>query len=241
MINRAMIVFLIFITISSTLSQDNQNDSLRIGRYCNIVLKYGFQAEGKIAQKNVDTVWLETDVTVLHIPIKDIKFVLNSDFELNSDGVPEVDSSKYMTAAAVDTTIECDLYLDGKIKLASMRLLPGTDSTFFALREGRKKEFKYSDVRKIVFKTGASFGRGFFEVGGIFFAVGFFTVALRKESEGFGGVKDGILFGILSAIPAGLIGGVIYAMTSTDDVYLFDKGNYESKTKKIKYLIQKHH
>lgn len=238
---RPIIISIILIISSVSFSQELQNDSLRTGRFCNIVLSYGFQAEGKIIQRNADTVWLETDITVLHIPVKDIKFVLNSDFELNSDGVPESDSAMTTTVVTVDTTTECDVYLDAKSELSNVKLMLATDTTFFALRENKKKELNYSDVRKIVFKNQAPFGRGFFEIGGIFFAVGFLTVALKKESEGFGGVKDGLLFGLITAIPAGLIGGVIYAMTSTDDVYLFDKGNFEAKTKKIKYLIQKHH
>ncbi|MCC7159472.1 MAG: hypothetical protein IT281_08040 [Ignavibacteria bacterium] len=239
--HKAIIIFLFIIGVGCTHGQDKLNDSLSVGRYCNIVLSYGFQAEGKISHRNSDTVWLETDITVLRIPIKDIKFVLNSDFELNSEGVPEIDSSKLVSKVVIDTTTGCDVYLEGRVKLANMNLMLATDSTIFALKNGKKKEIKYSDVRKLVFLSEAPFGKGFFEIGAAGFVFGFLLVAFNGENSSYRGVGPGIVSGLICAIPAGLIGGIIYAMTAKDDIYIFPKGKSDSKSKKIKYLIQKHH
>ncbi|MBZ0202228.1 MAG: hypothetical protein K8I03_04345 [Ignavibacteria bacterium] len=240
---KLIIVLSILISINLLYSQESQKDSLMIGRYCNIVLYNKFQAEGKITGRNADTVWLETDITLLHIPIKDIKLVLNSEFELNSDGVPEIDSPKVNIMVTADTTDECDLYLDGMVKLSEMKLIPGSDSTFFAIKGSKKKEIKYSDVRKIVFKVSAPFGRGYLVGSGIGFIIGFLPLALSKGGghPDFSGVGPGVIFGLICSIPAGLIGGVFGVLAANDDVHMFDKGDYVAKTKKIKYIIQKHH
>ncbi len=240
------LVFIIFACCISTvvISQNKNGDSLYYGRVCKLVLFNGFQAEGKITNRSADTVTLQTDITNLFIPVKDIKFVLNPDVELSD--LEENDTLNYktinITKVKIDTTDECDIYMNDKSILAGVELVKDTDSTLKIIKNDRSKIINIAGIRKIVFKTPAPFGRGYLIGSGIGFLIGFFPLALSKggghpDISGFG---PGVIFGLICSVPAGLIGGVIGVLSASDDVYLFENGIYPVKIKRIIYAMEKH-
>ncbi|KXK56220.1 MAG: hypothetical protein UZ05_CHB002000299, partial [Chlorobi bacterium OLB5] len=83
-----ILILAVLILLGVSVYSQQTGDSLRTGRACKIVLFNGFQAEGNIVSREADTVVLQTDITKLYIPVKDIKFVLNPDVEV-SDIEPE--------------------------------------------------------------------------------------------------------------------------------------------------------
>lgn len=232
--------------ISSTVISQNKNgDSLYSGRVCKLVLFNGYQTEGKITNRGVDTVSLQTDLVKLFIPVKDIKFVLNPDVELSD--LEEIDTLNYktinITVVKIDTTDECDIYMNDKSVLAGVELVKDTDTSIMFIKNKRSKVINISGIRKIVFKPSAPFGNGYLVGSVAGFFLGFSTLAFRKPSGEYhiGGIGQGILFGLICSIPAGLIGGVIGVLSASDDVYLFENGIYSVKIKRIFYAMEKHY
>ncbi|NOS84121.1 MAG: hypothetical protein HOP31_03175 [Ignavibacteria bacterium] len=222
-----------------------QTDSLRLGRNCKIVLYNGFQSEGRIVNRTSDTITLQTDITNLFIPVKDIKFVMNPEVELSD--LEETDTLSYsrevVDAVKLDTTDKCDVYLQDKSVMRDILLVIDTDSTLKIIKENRTKVIGIAGIRKIVFKTSAPFGKGYLFGSAIGFFIGFIPLAFiadggHPDISGFG---PGILFGLLCSIPAGLIGGVVGVITASDDVYVFDNGIYPAKIKRIHHAMSKHY
>lgn len=236
--------FCIFLT-GSICAQNNSSDSLRLGRNCKIVLYNGFQAEGRIVNRASDTITLQTDITNLFIPVKDIKFVMNPEFEVSD--IEETDTLNYsrevVDAVKLDTTDKCDVYMNDKSVMIDVELLIDTDSTLKVIKENRTKVIGIAGIRKIVFKTSAPFGKGYLFGSAIGFFIGFIPLAFSEGGghPDFSGIGPGILFGLLCSIPAGLIGGVVGVITASDDVYVFDNGTYPAKIKRIHHAMSKHY
>jgi hypothetical protein len=239
-----LIIFSLSFTFT-LFAQDLKKDSLFTGRVCKLILYNGYQAEGRITERKNDTLAFETDIVKLFIPVKDIKFVLNPEVELSD--LEENDTLKYNKitepVAKIDTSAECDVYFDNKSVLKDVRLILVTDSTLKAIRDDRSKIIKISGIRKIVFKPIAPFVKGMLVGAGIGFLVGFLPVAFSEGGghPGYCGFGPGVFIGLICAIPAGLIGGVVGVLVASDDVYLFDKGVDPKKTKRIRYIIEKHY
>ncbi len=241
-----LIVSIIILNLVSTAnSQNNSGDSLRLERNCKIVMYNGFQAEGKIINRAADTITLQTDVTNLFIPVKDIKFVLNPEVELSDleDNDTLVYGRDVVEAVKIDTTDKCDIFMNDKSVMTDVRIMIHTDSTLKVIKENRTKILNIAGVRKIVFKTSAPFGKGYLFGSAIGFFIGFIPLAFiadggHPDISGFG---PGILFGLLCSIPAGLVGGVVGVLTAADDVYLFDNGIYPAKIKRIHHAMSKHY
>jgi hypothetical protein len=222
-----------------------QTDSLRLGRNCKIVLFNGFQSEGRIVNRASDTITLQTDITNLFIPVKDIKFVMNPEIEVSD--IEENDTLNYnievIDAIKLDTTDRCDIYFHDRSVMIDVMMVIDTDSTLKVIKGDRTKVIGIAGVRKIVFKTSAPFGKGYLFGSAIGFFIGFIPLAFSEggghpDISGFG---PGILFGLLCSIPAGLIGGVVGVITASDDVYVFDNGIYPAKIKRIHHAMSKHY
>lgn len=243
-VNLIIISFCIFLT-GSILAQNNSNDSLRLGRNCKVVLYNGFQAEGRIVNRTSDTITLQTDITNLFIPVKDIKFVMNPEIEVTD--IEENDTLSYnrevIDAIKLDTTDKCDIYLNDKSVMNEVLLVIDTDSTLKVIKENRKKILNIAGIRKIVFKASAPFGKGYLFGSAIGFFIGFIPLAFSEGGghPDFSGIGPGILFGLLCSIPTGLIGGVVGVITAADDVYVFDNGIYPAKIKRIHHAMSKHY
>ncbi len=236
---------MLLLLFASTVTAKNSNgDSLRTGRVCKLVLYNGFQTEGKITERKNDTLTLETDITKLFIPVKDIKLVLNPDVELSDLEENEVNDSadKVEPIVIIDTTVDCDIYFDNKTVLSDVKLIKDTDSTLKVVKNKRSKIINIAGIRKIVFKTPAPFGRGYLYGSAVGFGIGFISLAFYRSSGEWkiGGVEQGLVFGLICSIPAGLIGGVIGVVSAADDVYLFDSGISQVKKKRVEYVIDKH-
>lgn len=241
--NKIIFAAVIFFITAVSISQ-NKTDTMAVGRHCKIVLFNGFQAEGRIESIINDTLKLQTDITNLHIPVKDIKFIMNPEFEVSD--IEEKDTLDYQNSAVVtpkiDTTDECDIYLDNKIAYKDVKLISITDTTIKLVKEDRVKIINIAGIRKIVFKPSAPFGKGFLYGASVGFAFGFFALAFHdSHGENIGGIGPGVVFGLICAIPTGLVGGVIGVLISSDDIYLFDNGITPAKIKRIKYAMEKHY
>lgn len=234
----ALIMLLLLYSVSYC---STAGDSLAFGRKCKIVLYYGFQAEGEIVKRSDDTVKLQTDVTLLSIPVKDIKFVLNPDIELDDIEDTELSGSEEQPVLGViqDTSDECDLYLDDKTVLNDVMIIAENDSTFRIVKDKRSKPVDVAGIRKIVFKSRTPFGTGYLIGSAIGFAVSFLTIYIL--AQGSGEVYQYIVYCSLGSIPFGIVGGVFGEIFSKDDVSIFNKGIYPAKLKKIRFLIDKHH
>lgn len=238
-----LIVSIIILNLVSTAnSQNNSGDSLRLERNCKIVMYNGFQAEGKIINRASDTITLQTDVTRLYIPVKDIKFVLNTEIELSD--VEENPTKKYeeinIETVKIDTSEYCDIYMDDRSSYLNVRVILDTDTTIRVIKDNRSKTVNIAGIRKMEFKPSAPFGKGYFI--GSLVGMGVVLVTALTISGGHGSISfPGLIaFCFLSSIPAGLVGGVIGAITAKNEKYLFEKGLKANKSKRIEFIIKKH-
>ncbi|HMQ80629.1 MAG TPA: hypothetical protein PKE39_11430 [Ignavibacteria bacterium] len=236
------IIFLaaLFMMLLNIPDATGQTDSLRLGRECKVVLYNGFQTEGKIINRSNDTITLKTDITKLFIPVKDVKYVMDLDVEITDlEIIDTLNYSDYVIESVKsDTTGKCDLYLQDKSVLSGVLLVADTDTTLKVIKENKSKIINLAGIRKIVFKSSAPFGKGYL-IGSIIGAgVSFLTIYLF--SLGGADVYHYIVYSGLGSIPFGIIGGLFGELFARDDIYLFNKGIYPGKVKRIKALIQKH-
>lgn len=239
------VIFTVLFLLIPVIIQAQTSDTLREGRNCKVVLYNGYQAEGTITERGSDTIKFKTDVIVLSIPVKDIKFVMNPEFELSD--IEEIDTldhnSEPIVVQKIDTTSECDIYFHNKKVLNNVQLIEESDSTVKVIRGDQSKIINIAAIRKIVFKTPAPFGKGYLIGSGIGFLIGFFPLAFTRGGghPDIGGFGAGVIFGLICSVPAGLIGGIIGVLSASDDVYLFDNGIYPQKIKSIKHAMSKHY
>jgi len=231
------IFLLLFFALTINVYAQEKGDSLFTGRTCKVFLYNGFEAEGLITKTTVDTIWLKTDIKEFKIPVSSIKFVSNSETDLT-----ELEADD-LTPLAADTTEKCNVYLSGGSLLKDVMLLYESDSTLIALKEKKARVIKIEDVRKIVFTAGSGFWKGFLIGGAVGLGSGLLLGILIASDErsyfkiGFGGT---LALGIIFALPAGLVGGVIGAIADRDESYTLPVGYSVTKAKRIKYIIKKH-
>ena len=222
-------------------SQPDGKDSLFEGRACKLVLYNGYEAIGIIGRKQNDTVFFRTEIVTLKVPLKEIKFVLNKESDLPETVEVESLSDEINSVIEIDTSDECDLYLDDRTVMNDVELVYLNDSTLQTIKQGIPKSVKVSGVRKIVFKPIAPFARGYIIGAGIGFAAAFFSLAfVEPHGEQWGGPGVGLVFGFLLSVPSGLLGGVIGVLSSSEDIYLFESGITAAKSKRLKYIIEEH-
>lgn len=235
------VIFTVLFLLMPVIIQAQTSDTLREGRNCKVVLYNGYQAEGTITERGSDTIKFKTDVIVLSIPVKDIKFVMNPEFELSD--IEEIDTLDHnripVVEEKIDTTSDCEIYFHNKKVLNNVQLVADTDSTLKVVRGEHSKIINIAGIRKIVFKTSAPFGKGYL-IGSIIGAgVSFLTIYIF--SLGSAEVYHYIVYSGLGSIPFGIIGGLIGEIFSKDDVYLFDNGIYPQKINRIKHAMSKHY
>lgn len=239
------VIFTVLLLLIPVIIQSQTSDTLREGRNCKVVLYNGYQAEGTITERGSDTIKFKTDVIILSIPVKDIKFVMNPEFELSD--IEEIDTLDHnrlpVVEEKIDTTAECILYFHNKKVYNNVQLIVDTDSTLKVIKGDQSKIINIAGIRKIVFKPPAPFGRGYLIGSGIGFLSVFIPLALfiDKGTENYSGIGAGIIFGLVCSVPAGLIGGIVGVLSAYDDVYLFDNGIYPQKIKRIKHAMSKHY
>jgi hypothetical protein len=240
---RLIILIGVFYLLSPQLvSQPGRKDSLYDGRPCKLILYNGYEATGNVVRKQNDTIFFKTEVVTLKVPLSEIKFVLDPDADLPESGVEDDSKTvQIITRTEIDTSDECDLYLDDRTVMNDVELVYLNDSTLQSIKQGIPKPVKISGVRKIVFKPIAPFGRGYIIGSAIGFAAGFFSLAFaRGHGEQWGGPGVGLVFGFLLSVPAGLLGGVVGVISSSEDIYLFESGTNTAKSKRLKYIVEKH-
>lgn len=230
----------LFMMLAVSLDANGQTDSLRTGRNCKVVLYNSFQAEGKIVNRASDTITLQTEITKLFIPVKEIKFVLNPEIQLSDlEETEELKKDEFIEAEKIDTTDKCDLYLNDKTMMSGVMLVKDTDSTIKVIKENRTKIQNISGIRKIAFKTTAPFGKGYLIGSLVGAGISFVTILLL--SLGSAEVYQYIVYSALGSIPFGVIGGLLGEIFARDDIYLFESGNYPAKLKRIHYAMSKHY
>jgi hypothetical protein len=127
--------------------------------------------------------------------------------------------------------------------LKDVELVWESDTTLIAVKEKKSRTIKIEDIRKIVFKPVAPFGHGFLIGGAIGFAIGFIPFVFTEptsENWHIGGPATGFIVGLILVVPCGLIGGIVGLIASKDDVYNFDGGISNLKSKRMRYVMKKH-
>ena len=238
-----IVLLVLFLMLAgSTYSQNNAGDSLAVGRVCKIVLYNGFQTEGKIASRSSDTLILATEYTNLRIPVNSIKFVLNSDVELSDylDGDSSNNIGMLESNVKQEISEECDIYVENMKRISDVNVYLQSDTTICAVKNGKtSKVYHISGLRRIVFSASSPFGKGFWIGGAITAGIGLGIVYLLSMGEAE--VIHYLLFGALTALPGAVIGGTLGEFFSGYDVYSFNEGITDSKLKKLKFIISKHH
>lgn len=207
----------------------SQTDSLSVGKNYKIRLYNQFEVEGYLSIVNDSSVTIITDEYTYIIPRRDIKSVVKADEEF----IPEkFRQDKHYN----DTTSQCILITKSRSKYEDVKLTNIQDSTFTVIKKDVSKVLMINDVMLLKFKSGGFVSGMLFGAGistAFWLTVGLFT----SSSEGKGYI---FYFGLITIIPAGLIGGLIGALLSGEDVYDFTKLNFNQKKKKLAFILQKH-
>jgi len=228
-------IIILFIMISVLAVKAQFKDSLYTARACIIILNNGFEAQGIITRVEKDTIWFRDEFGEYRVPKKHIIFV--KDINEEDEEITETEKTEFVPRR----TEECNVYLEAGSMLKGIRLYAFDDSTLIITKGEMQKNLPISRIRKIVF-TGSGFGKGALIGAGVGLASGLLfglTWAARSgsDSPNFGEV---LTFSLVCSIPGGLIGGVIGAISKTDKSYLFPPGYSITKSKRIKYIIEKH-
>lgn len=226
---------------------DAQNifaDSIYIGRKCKVVLFNGFEAVGRIVYLTKDSLRIKTDTYEHKILVKDIKYVMDKDEDVGErdDMGNQIEKIRIEDPDHRIESEECDLLLANRIELKNVSLLIYNDSTIYAYTDNYRKDIKFSDIRKIVFKGSSGFGTGFLIGAAVGFSIGFFPLAFTRADghPGFGGPAVGAIVGLIFTLPGAIVGGLLGLAFDKDDIYHFENGNTANKQSWIKYVIMKH-
>ncbi len=235
-------VIILIIFSNSLFSQTESQDSIYSGRVCILILKNGFESDGIITGAKKDTIEFRNEYTEYKIAVNDIKIMLNPGEELSVENKTKDEVKKLPVDGLRLLTKECDLYLKAGTLLKDVKLVSATDSSVFAIKDVYSRNVNNSDIRKIVFKPAAPFGYGFLIGSAIGFVAGFLPLAFAEGGghPDISGPGAGLIFGLILAIPTGLVGGLIGLVVASDDVYYFDKGYSITKNKRLKYVMHKH-
>ena len=248
-------LFLPVLVFNSFLYSQQNGDSLYVGRACNIILFSGYEAEGIITLRNPDTVNLKTELIELKVPLKDIRLVTEQGVSLQhvlaredkerldafvtelrvqkkKRPKPIIDSS-----SICDTSSSCDIYLLDKRKMKDVSMINVNDTIFDVLKDTVVRHIKYSDVKKIVFKS--KYVNGLY--GGLIGSVSSFFLSYLIFSRGSGDGGGYVVIGsTLVAVCGFFVGSAVGLIVSRGDEYKFDKIDITTKIKQIKCIIRKH-
>ena len=135
-----------------------------------------------------------------------------------------------------DSTELCNIYLTSNNLLKDVRITDSGDSLFTITKSDVSKSFEIAQLNRVeIIQHG--FWNGFF-YGGIA-SVG--ICGLLGLTAGHGSEAGyGFIFGFILAAPAGLIVGLISEFAAKNVVYDFNGLNPSIKSKRLKYIRQKH-
>lgn len=149
------------------------------------------------------------------------------------DSTSTIKKNVYIT----DTTHECTVITSSRSVYEDVVIYGLSDSSVKVLKQDVSKELLIREIRTIKFHP-RGFQKGALIGAGIGFAVGFIV-----GGQGLGFSKnfkfgEGVLVGMITALPICLIGGGIGALFAGS--HLYDLGNMDLKSKreKVSYLIK---
>jgi hypothetical protein len=233
--NLILLIFISFSIINESvaLNINFPEDSLEVGKSYRIYLYGGFETEGKIISIDSIHIRFKSNSNIYNIPKDQIKSFERADLEI-------IDVTTDLAKPSEDTTETCDVYLRNRTMLKDVELMLLNDSIIIVFKKKVKKEIRINDINAIKFKS-SGFWSGFGY--GVVINVAVWTLAgLIFPSEGEIRINAGVgfIFGLITAIPAGLIGGLIGAISASDVTYTFKGLNSSVKSKRVKYIIKKH-
>ena len=137
---------------------------------------------------------------------------------------------------------ECNVEMDGRLKLAKVQIVDIEDSLFTVVKSGIDRDFNVSGISKMTFiKHG--FWKGFlWGTLGTLAATGILFASLVGSAHGEDalGVFYLLIGGVTIAAPVGAVVGVIAELTVKDDVYGFGNVSKETKLKRLRYILSLH-
>jgi hypothetical protein len=137
---------------------------------------------------------------------------------------------------------ECNVEMDGGLKLAKVQIVDVEDSLFTVVKNGIDRDFNVSGISKMTFiKHG--FWKGFlWGTLGTLAATGILFASLVGSAHGEDalGVFYLLIGGVTIAAPVGAVVGVIAELTVKDDVYGFGNVSKETKLKRLRYILSQH-
>jgi len=138
----------------------------------------------------------------------------------------------------ITETDECDIFLKDRSKLIDVPIVGLIDSSIKIEFADNYKYINVKNINKIIFRKKSDFWPGALVGAAISFTYWAFVSSAAHDNEGKGWA---MLFGFLSIVPAGLVGGLIGIATTPDDyIYDFSRGNPDAKLKRLRYIIDKH-
>jgi hypothetical protein len=138
----------------------------------------------------------------------------------------------------IGKTNECDVFLKDRSSLKNVSLVKLSGNSLFVVKDGIRKKIEAQDINKIRFPGSSGFWTGaVVGTGASLAAWTFVIIAFRGEFT-----PNIIAYELLFSLPAGLVGGLIGLIFSTnDEVYDISGGNPNARLKRLKYIIEKHH
>jgi len=139
------------------------------------------------------------------------------------------------------STEKCDIYLSGSRRVTEVSLGKLLDTTVNIYKDGFSKSINISEIKRVTFKnhafwTGAAVG---FAASVVFWGVYGLMLNHHGHPDFFGG-GGGFLVGLVLGVPIGLVSGMVAEFVTADDTYNFKGNNTNAKTKRLKYIMQKH-
>jgi len=149
------------------------------------------------------------------------------------------DSLKKISVILKDTASECTVITSSRSVYKDINLFLFKDSTVRFLKDDATGKLNISDIRTIKFK-----GAGFMKGAVIGWAIGFVSgFIIGCQDFGFSNefnFGNGMLGGFIIGIPFALIGGGIGALFAEDKLYDLSNLDFDSKRKKILFLMKEY-
>lgn len=162
---------------------------------------------------------------------------------LNQNLFAGTSTNAFTFSKLTDTTHDCSVVMNSFVKYENVNLSGFNDSTVRILVKDSSKELKIDDIRSITF-NGSGFWKGAAIVGGIGFVLGAIMgaqgVNLGSDGSVDGSFGSAIGWGVIIAVPFGLIGGGFGALLAEDQFYDLSKMNSKTKRKKVAKLIREY-
>jgi len=237
--NQLFAIAILSLSVIFSRSQNNTDDSLIAGKKYHLTMTNSYENIVEITGVSADSITFKMDSKEFKIPRNQILFVNKNDYytEQLING-----ENKVFTSDA------CDVYTDGGYLYKNVKLKADGDSSVFLIKTAGKqyspvifKSIKISEIRKIEFE-GSGFVEGALIGAGTGFAAGLLLCLTWPENSDWKppNFNQSLEISFFFAIPGALVGGIIGAVTKKNDIYLLSPGYSKTKSKRIKYLIEKH-